>query len=84
MTTNLPQKYHEVAKSLVPYKSRKKRGQMALISIKPALPCVLCGRPASEAIIAPAREQAPGAWLTFPICEACEERQVKAQAPHQE
>jgi hypothetical protein len=84
MTSKLPQKYQEVAKSIVPYESRKKPGQMGLINIDPALPCVLCGRPATEAIIAPAPEQMPGAWLSFPICSACEERQVKAQAPHQD
>lgn len=84
MTTKLPQKYHDVAKALVPYQNRAKKGQMALIGIEPALPCVLCGQPATEAIIAPALEQAPGAWLTFPLCEACEERQVKAQGPHDE
>lgn len=78
MTSNLPQKYQIVAKELIPYK-RQKSHKMALISIDPALPCILCNGPATEAIIIPAPDQAPGAWLTFPLCEFCEERQVRAQ-----
>ncbi|GAB4433369.1 MAG: hypothetical protein Kow0031_14950 [Anaerolineae bacterium] len=84
MTTKLPQKYQEVARALVPYQNRARKGQMALIGIEPPLPCTLCGHPASEAIIAPALDQAPGAWLTFPLCGSCVERQVKAQGPHDE
>ena len=83
MTDRLPQKYQNVAKALIPYTSQSESsGQMALISIKPALPCFLCNQPASDALIAPAPDKFPSAgtsWLTFPICSACEERQVKSQ-----
>lgn len=78
MTSNLPQKYQEVAKELIPFK-REKSHKMALIKIDPALPCILCNRPATEAIIIPAPDQTPGAWLTFPLCESCEERQVRSR-----
>jgi hypothetical protein len=76
MSTFLPQKYQQVAKEIVPFQARKSFHQLGFIKIDPALPCVLCGKPATEAIIAPATEQAPGSWLTFPVCSACEERQV--------
>jgi len=84
MTDQLPQKYQSVAKALIPYTSGESEssGHMALISIDPALPCFLCNQPASDALIAPAPDQFPAAgtsWLTFPICSACEERQVKSQ-----
>ncbi len=84
MPTNLPQIYQEVAREVIPYKSRQAHGKMALIAINPALPCVLCSGPATNAIIAPAPEQAPGAWLTFPICNSCEERQVRNPPETQE
>ena len=85
MTEWLPQKYQDVARALIPYTPDvESSGQMALITIDPALPCFLCTKPASEALIAPAPEQFHGAagtsWLTFPICAACEERQVKSQS----
>ena len=85
MTDRLPQKYQEVAKALIPYTPHtESSGGMALITVEPALPCFLCTQPASTALIAPAPTQFPGAaatpWLAFPICAACEERQVKSQA----
>ncbi len=84
MTDNLLQKYQEVAKALIPYTpDPEASGQMALIKINPVLPCFLCTQPASAALVAPAPDRFPGAgvpWLTFPICSACEERQVKSQA----
>ncbi|MCG3207015.1 MAG: hypothetical protein FOGNACKC_00615 [Anaerolineae bacterium] len=79
MTSYLPQKYQEVARELIPYRG-KKTTKLALIQIGPTLPCILCNNPATNAIIAPAPEQAPGAWLTFPICDTCEERQIKTEA----
>lgn len=79
MTSYLPQKYQDVARELIPYKS-KKPTQLALIHIDPALPCILCSNPATNAIIVPAPEQTAGAWLTFPICDICEERQIKTEA----
>jgi hypothetical protein len=82
MANYLLQKYHEVAQALIPY--REAQGQMALIAINPSLPCFLCGQPAALALIAPAPDYtAPEGgtpWLTFPLCAACEERQVKSQA----
>ena len=84
MAEYLIQKYQEIPKALIPYVPRSDASQqMALITIEPALPCFLCGQPAMMALIAPAPDYASGnqvPWLTFPICEACEERQVKAQA----
>lgn len=77
MTTNLPAKYIAVAKELIPYQGEETTHQMGLIQIEPALPCVLCNRPATNAIIAPAPEQVPGAWLAFPICDTCEVRQIR-------
>jgi len=84
MTNQLPQKYQGVAKALIPYtpEGEEFEGQMALITIDPPLPCFLCNQPASAALAAPAPDRFPGAgtpWLTFPICSACEERQVKSQ-----
>ena len=82
MATNLPQKYQEVAKALIPYIPEKPH-QMALININPALPCFICNRPATLALAAPAPEKISGAgnaWLTFPLCRKCEERQVKSQS----
>jgi hypothetical protein len=83
MNTLLPQKYQQVAKAIVPYQTRKSSQQLGFINIEPALPCVLCGSPATEAIIAPAPDQAPGSWLTFPVCSACEERQVFTESNDQ-
>jgi hypothetical protein len=81
MANNLPQKYQEVAKALIPYgpQAEETIGQMALMTIDPALPCFICGLPATIALIAPAKDyeldhRKP--WLTFPICSACEERQI--------
>ena len=82
MATNLPQKYQEVAKALIPYTPEKPH-QMAVININPALPCFICNRPATLALTAPAPEQTSGAgtaWLTFPLCRKCEDRQVKSQS----
>jgi len=83
MTRQLPQKYQEVAKSIIPYTPEKKEtGQMMLIEIEPALPCFLCDKPAEAALITPAAEYGPGhrrPWLTFPICADCEKRQVTRQ-----
>jgi hypothetical protein len=82
MPKNLPQKYQQVAKEIIPYTPDTSH-QMALIDFEPALPCFICSRPATVALIAPAPEHAHGAgtpWLTFPICSACEERQVKSQS----
>ncbi len=88
MTNNLPQKYQEVAKALIPYTPKSESAaQMALITIDPALPCFLCNQPAMAALITPTLEQFPSGgspWLTFPICSACEERQVKSQAAESE
>lgn len=85
MANTLLQKYREVAKALVPYipDEADSSGQMALITISPALPCFLCGQPAATALIAPAREYKVSAntpWLTFPLCPACQERQVPGQS----
>jgi len=83
MTKNLPQKYQDVAKAIIPYMPEKREtGQMMLIEVKPALPCFLCGNPAEAALITPAEEYASGhsrPWLTFPICADCEKRQVARQ-----
>lgn len=82
MTTKLPQKYQGVAKALIPYISDDTSQQMMLIEVKPSLPCFICGQPAREALIAPASGYAANvgsAWVTFPICLSCEERQVKSQ-----
>jgi hypothetical protein len=89
MTRQLPQKYQEVAKAIIPYTPEKKEtGQMMLIKIEPALPCFLCGNPAKAALITPAAEYAPGQhsqpWLTFPICAECEKRQVTRQTTNSE
>jgi len=78
---NLPQKYQDVAKALIPYTATKTdaSGQMALIKIEPALPCFLCSQPAREALIAPTPDRFPSggqSWITFPICADCEERQI--------
>lgn len=85
MVERLPQKYQNVAKALIPYtpESSDAYGQMVLINVDPALPCFLCQQPATEALVAPAPDQFPGsgtAWLTFPICSDCEERQIKSQS----
>lgn len=83
MTEHLPQKYQDVAKALIPFTPDTSTAQMALIKIEPALPCFLCGQPAESALIAPAQEYAyvtGTPWLTFPICPACEKRQVTRQA----
>jgi hypothetical protein len=76
MTSLLPQKYQEIAREIIPF-SGKKPQQLGVITIDPALPCFLCTNPATNAIIVPAPEQTPGAWLAFPICDTCEERQIK-------
>lgn len=86
MANYLLQKYQEVANALVPYNAEA-QGQMALITISPTLPCFLCGQPAALALIAPAPDYASGGgtpWLTFPLCSACEERQVKSQVAKEE
>lgn len=84
MSKYLPQKYQEVAKTLIPYIPADTAHQMALISIEPALPCIVCSRPAKLALIAPAPdytvEGAGTPWLTFPICRSCEKRQVQSQS----
>jgi hypothetical protein len=82
--TNLPQKYQDVAKALIPYPfdETESPGQMMLISIDPTLPCFLCSHQASSALTAPAPDKYSGggtAWLTFPICKDCEKRQIKHQ-----
>ncbi len=87
MTTHLPQKYQEMAKELMPYKPGTSE-QIALITIDPTLPCFLCDQPATKALIAPARDHLPStamamAWLTFPICDSCEKRQVKTRPREQ-
>ena len=81
MTTTLPQKFQAVAKALVPYVPDTSH-QMALISVEPPLPCFICAQPAQAALIAPAPGHFSGAaaaWLTFPICADCEQRQVGGQ-----
>lgn len=84
--STLPQKYEEVAKSLIPYVSEQtETHQMALISVEPALPCFLCGRPATKALAAPAKHvqhQTVSPWLTFPICPNCEATQIGSQPGH--
>ena len=59
MTDNLPQKYQEVAKALIPYVPDTSH-QMALITIEPALPCFICAQPAHSALIAPAPDNSLG------------------------
>ena len=82
---DLPEKYQNVAKALIPYARRRGEasGQMALISIEPALPCFLYGQPAQDALVTPSAEHYSDSsstpWLTFPICKECEERQIKSQ-----
>jgi hypothetical protein len=86
MTDQLPQKYQDVAKALIPYTPNTSFGQMVLIFVDPALPCFLCGQPAEAALVTPAPDSTPGAgtpWLTFPICPDCEKRQVTRQSPGQ-
>lgn len=81
MTTNLPQKYQDVAREIIPYVPEES-DQIALISIDPALPCFICNQPATKALITPARQHVPSdvrAWLTFPICRNCEKRQIKSR-----
>ena len=84
MTTQLPQKYQQVAKALIPYTPERSSSQMAVINIEPALPCFICNKPPHIALTAPAPDYAPGAagtpWLTFPICSSCERRQVQKQS----
>jgi hypothetical protein len=82
MPENIPQKYREVAKAIIPYVPDTSH-QMALITVDPALPCFICGQPAQSALIAPAPGHSAGAgpaWLTFPICLDCEKRQVQHQS----
>ena len=79
MTTKLPQKYQDVAKAIIPYVPENTSHQMMLIAVTPDLPCFICGHPAAEALITQAAGHSAGAgsaWLTFPICRSCEERQV--------
>jgi len=80
MAKALPQRYQEVAKSIIPYTpNTESTGQMVLITVSPALPCFLCNNPAKSALVAPAPDRFPGAgtaWLTFPICADCEERRL--------
>lgn len=85
MTKQLPQKYPEVAKALIPYTpdNADSSGQMVLIKVDPALPCFLCNQPATDALVAPSPDkftEGGTAWLTFPICAECEERQIKGQS----
>jgi hypothetical protein len=85
MADKLLQKYEKVVKALIPSTpdDSDSSGQMALITIDPALPCFLCNQPATDALVTPAPDQFPSSgtpWLTFPICAACEERQVKSQS----
>ena len=81
MTTYLPQKYQEIPKELTAYMPEKS-DQIALITIDPALPCFICSQPAAMALITAAPDHIAGAaaWLTFPICAACEKRQVERQS----
>ncbi len=82
MTTKLPQKYQNVATAIIPYVPENTSHQMMLITVDPELPCFICGQPANEALITPAAGHSAGAgpaWLTFPICLSCEERQVGSQ-----
>lgn len=82
MTTKLPQKYQKVAKAIIPYVPENTSQQMMLVFVNPALPCFICAEPAKEALITPAPGYTSGAgtaWLTFPICMTCEERQIKSQ-----
>ena len=82
--SNLPKKYKDVAKAIIPYVPENTESQqMALINIEPSLPCFLCGNPANMALAAPAPEYAHGSavpWLTFPICRRCETAQVQSQS----
>lgn len=82
--SNLPQKYEDVAKAIIPYiADQAETQQMALIKIDPSLPCFLCGKPATLALAAPAPQYAQGQtvpWLTFPICQKCETAQVQGQS----
>jgi len=81
MPTYLPQKYQDVVRDMIPYVPEKSE-QIGLITIEPALPCFICGQPATQALITPAQEHLPAAvmaWLTFPICDNCEQRQIIAQ-----
>ena len=85
MVKQLPQKYLDVAKALIPYApdTTGSPGQMALITLDPALPCFLCNQPATDALVAPSKDKFEGggtAWLTFPICAECEERQIRSQS----
>jgi hypothetical protein len=82
MTTQLPQLYRDAARSLIAYASNTSE-QIAMITIDPALPCFICSQPATKALITPAQEHLPNAamaWLTFPICDGCEKRQIITQA----
>ena len=77
----LPQKYQEAARAIIPYNSGPSE-QITLIKIEPALPCFICGQPALAALTTPAPAHllsiSTSAWLIFPICAACEERQIGA------
>ena len=82
--SNLPQKYEQVAKAIIPYAFEQEESHhMALIKIDPTLPCFLCGRSAASALVTPAPQYAQGQtipWLTFPICQQCEKTQVQSQS----
>ena len=82
--SSLPQKYQEVAKAIIPYEFEAEEShKMALINIDPTLPCFLCGRSATLALVTPAPQYAQGQtipWLTFPICQQCEMAQVQSQS----
>ena len=87
MSSQLPQKYQEVAKAIIPYTPDLSSSQMAVIDINPALPCFICNQPARIALIAPASDYTSVAgtpWLLFPICSDCERRQVKKQSGQSE
>jgi hypothetical protein len=77
--SNLPQKYQEVPRALIPLIDEADSREMAVLTIEPALPCFLCGNPAHKALVAPSPRQAPDTitpWLTFPLCPRCEAAQI--------
>lgn len=78
MKTYLPQKYQQAAVAIIPYTpTPTQEEQIMLISIDPTLPCFLCNQPATMALSLPPKEGSGAAWLMFPICVSCEERQVR-------
>lgn len=75
MNAYLPQKYQEAVRALIPY-TPAQSDQILLLGISPALPCFICGQPASNGLAVPDSERRAG-WQLFPICAICEERQIK-------